>query len=138
MTLAITETIFFEDTCKRIQQDLHSMRFIGVINHLGHLVAGGFREGILSHMNSDREYMMYMGFVLEMNMRKDFDDALGKINYIHSQREKVNMISIPIGNYVILLATEIDVDVNKIVRRVKKEFIDWKSTDRNLKHILFV
>jgi len=133
MNETINEIIFLENTCKKIQQDLPSMRFAGVINQLGHLVAGGFRNDISPYVNNDRELMMYMGVVLELSMRKDFDDVLGQVNYLHSQRDKVSMISIPMGKHIVLLATEIDVDVPKTVSRVKKEFLDLKIIDVNLR-----
>ncbi|MDH3394841.1 MAG: hypothetical protein OEL52_01655 [Nitrosopumilus sp.] len=135
MNEAINEIIFLENTCKKIQQDLPNMRFVGVINQFGHLVAGGFRNDILPYVSNGREFMMYMGIVLDLNMRKDFDDALGQVNYLHSQRDKVSMISIPMGKHIVLLATEIDVDVPKTVSSVKKEFVDLKIIDANLKPI---
>ena len=132
MTETINEIIFLENTCKKIQQDLPDMRFVGVINQLGHLVAGGHKNGILPYLSSNREFMMYMGLVLEMNMRKDFDDALGPVNYLHSQRGKVSMISIPMGTHIVVLSTEINADVLKIVSRVKKEFNDLKIIGASL------
>lgn len=138
MTEMINEIIFLENTCKRIRQELPGMRFVGIINQLGHLVAGGFRDDVVPYVSSSREYMMYMGFVLEMNMRKDFDDALGQVNYLHSQRDKVSMISIPMGKHMVLLATETNVDVPKIVNKLKKQFLGLKSVDVNLMPILSV
>ena len=132
MTEAINEIIFLENTCKKIQQNLPDMRFVGVINQFGHLVAGGFRKDVLPYVSNGREFMMYMGVVLDLNMRKDFDDALGQVDYLHSQRDKVSMISIPMGKHIILLATETDVDVPKTVSKVKKEFLDLKIIDANL------
>ena len=136
MTEAINEIIFLENTCKKIQQNLPNMRFVGVINQLGHLVAGGFSNDVSPYLSSDRELMMYMGLVLELNMRKDFDDALGQVNYLHSQRGKVSTISIPMGKHIVLLATEIDADIPKTVSKVKKEFLDLKIIDANLKPII--
>ena len=136
MTEAINEIIFLENTCKKIQQNLPNMRFVGVINQLGHLVAGGFSNDVSPYLSSDRELMMYMGLVLELNMRKDFDDALGQVNYLHSQRGKVSTISIPMGKHIVLLATEIDADIPKTVSKVKKEFLDLKIIDANLKPVI--
>ena len=135
MTEAINEIIFLENTCKKIQHQLLSMRFVGVINQLGHLVAGGFSNDGSPYVSSDRELMMYMGLVLELNMRKDFDDDLGQVNYLHSQRDKVSMISIPMGKHIVLLATEVDVDIPKTVSRVKKEFLDLKMINVNLRPV---
>jgi hypothetical protein len=136
MTEAINEIIFLENTCKKIQQNLPNMRFVGVINQLGHLVAGGFSNDVSPYLSRDRELMMYMGLVLELNMRKDFDDALGQVKYLHSQRGKVSMISIPMGKHIVLLATEIDADIPKTVSNVKKEFLDLKIIDANLKPVI--
>jgi len=111
------------------------MRFVGVINQFGHVVAGGFRNDVLSYVNNGRELMMYMRIVLDMNMRKDFDDALDHVNYLHSQRDKVSMISIPMGKHIVVPTTETDVDVPKTVSRAKNEFLDLKIIAANLKPI---
>ena len=75
------------------------MWFVGVINHFDHLVAGGFSNDVSCYLSSDRELMMYIGFVLELNVRKDFDDALGPVNYLHSQQDKVSMMPIPMRKH---------------------------------------
>ena len=132
MTDSINEITFLENACKKIHKDLPNMRFVGVINQLGHRIAGGHKNGILPYLSSEREFMMCMGLVLELNMRKDFDDVLGPVNYLHSQREKVSMISIPMGKHIVILSTEIDTDIPKIVDKVKKEFNDLKIIDANI------
>ena len=136
MNETINEVIFLENTCKKIHQVLPDMRFVGVINQFGHLVAGGFSNDVSPYVSNGREFMMYMGIVLDMNMRKDFDDALGQVNYLHSQRDKVSMISIPMGKHIVLLATETDADVPKTVDMVKKEFNDLKIIGASLKPIV--
>ena len=59
ITEVINEIIFLENTCKKIQQNLPNMWFVGVINHFNHLVAGGFSNDVSSYLSSDRELMMY-------------------------------------------------------------------------------
>lgn len=38
---------------------------------------------------------MFMQLVLKIKMRKEFDDVLGDVKYMHSKQDKVNMQSIP-------------------------------------------
>jgi len=55
-------------------------------------------------------------------MRKDFDEKLGPIDYIVSQRKKIVLISIPTRNYLVLISAEREVDVHEIIREVNRAF----------------
>ena len=51
-------------------------------------------------------------------MRKDYDDLYGPVQYVMSKRRDAEKISIPIGNYMVLVITNIgfkDSKINKII-----------------------
>ena len=98
------------------------MRFVGVINKLGKLVVGRFGEGVTSHLSDKEDGMAYMELAMEIFLREEFDDKLGSIDYVLSKRKKVNIISMPIGNYLILISTERDADVDSIVKLTSEVF----------------
>ena len=93
---------------------LHSgIRFAGIINKMGKLVAGGMREGLKSMEDDSAE--LYLEFVLRNDMRKDFDREFGKTLYSYSIREKVKLVSFPLGQYVLRLSMETRVPHDEII-----------------------
>ncbi len=98
------------------------MRFAGVVNRMGRLVVGRFREGVKSHLDDKEDGMAYMEFAMEVFLRTEFDDKLGAVEYVLSKRKKINVISIPVGGHVVLVSTEPGADVEGIVGRAGAAF----------------
>jgi len=104
--------------CNKILREDDKIRFVGVINNLGNLVAGGFKAGIIPLVDDKKTKMLYMQMVLEISMRRDFDDTLGCVNYIAANRNNALMITIPFNQYVVLVSAESIASVEKIVTRI--------------------
>lgn len=56
---------------------------------MGNLVAGGFKDSTLPYASHSRQQGVFMQLVLEIKMRKEFDDVLGGVKYMHSKQDKV-------------------------------------------------
>ena len=121
--MMVQTTQLYEQKCQELLQD-KQLRFVGVINKLGNLIAGGFSKEVTPFETDEKNRMMYLQMVLEVSMRKDFDETLGKIDYIASSRKNVLMISIPMGKELLLIsASPFSVTkeiVSKAVRVFKK------------------
>ena len=63
-----------ENLCNKLCNE-PKIRFCGVINPLGRLVIGGFRDGIKPLENEDQRQMLYIQSYLEMSMKGEFDDT---------------------------------------------------------------
>lgn len=100
------------------------LRHVGVINELGRLVAGGFKKGVTPILGEDKIRMVYMQMQLDFNMRQELDDVLGPIDYITSRRTKQLIISVPIGENLVLITAEPDADDKKIIKRAEELFDD--------------
>lgn len=59
-----------ENYCNDILEQ-KEVKFIGVINALGNLIAGGFRKGVEPIGSNEKRKMMYMQLKLDLNMRKE-------------------------------------------------------------------
>ena len=121
MDSLVIEKPVLEESCKNILA-IEKIRFVGVLDKMGNLIAGGFKEGITSYLGDRANQMMYIQLTLEYLMRKDFDAELGSIDYIASRRGKVTMISIPTAEYLILISAERDVDVGETMQKVNSAF----------------
>lgn len=107
-------------TMESICQELFSVanvRFVGIINRMGKLVAGGFKSGVIPHIEEEKIRMMYMQLVLDVSMRKDFDEYLGPINYILCERENVTMVSIPKRDFLALIFLEPEANAKLVVNK---------------------
>ena len=116
-----TKDPLLEESCNEILQ-LPKIRFVGVLNKMGKVIAGGFKEGVTSYLTNKDNQRMYIELTLEYMMRKDFDEGLGAMDYIASRRAKVTMISIPTKDYLILISGERDLNVEDIIRQVNSAF----------------
>jgi len=109
--------------CQKLSAE-DKVRHVGVINQLGHLVAGGFRKGVKPLLDDDKVRMTYMQMQLDFKMRQDLDEILGPIDYIASRRTKQLIISVPIGENLVLITAEPDADDKRIIKSAEDLFDD--------------
>ena len=128
MTLLKVEDIKrLEKACETLSVE-DKVRHVGVINELGRLVAGGFRKGISPLLSDEKIRMVYMQMQLDFNMRQELDDVLGPIDYIASRRQNQLIISVPLGENLVLISAEPDADDKKIIKKAEELFDEIKIT----------
>ena len=115
-TLDVNGYLQLENKCQELLKD-DAIRFVGIINSMGQLISGGFAEGVDLVETDEKRRMLYIQMALEIAMRKEFDDTLGKINYIATNRNKVLMITIPVDDHVILISAEPTYTADQIVAK---------------------
>lgn len=86
----------FELLCDNIFALSPNIRFVGVINGMGDLVAGGMRKGVQSMEDKESSSKLYLEFALRSEMRKDQDAEFGKTIYSFSEREKIKFAVFPL------------------------------------------
>lgn len=121
--LSVEEIRNLDKACQELLQE-DKIRHVGVINELGRLVAGGFKKGVSPLLSDDRVRMVYMQMQLDFNMRQELDDSLGPIDYIASRRTKQLILSVPIGENLVLITAEPDTDDKKIIKKAEELFDD--------------
>ena len=112
-----------DEACSLLSKE-EQIRHVGVINALGHLVAGGFRKGITPLVAEDKIAMTYMQLMLDFKMRQELDEFLGSIDYIASRRTNQLIITVPIGENIVLVTAEPNADDKKIIKRAEELFDD--------------
>ena len=113
------EFSLYQQKCERLLKE-DKIRFAGLINSMGRLVAGGIKDGVTPFEDEAERQKLFMELALRVSMRKDFDYALGPVKYSSSRREKVVVMSFPINNTVLLVSTETDVDIEKTANKIMK------------------
>src|SRR6266496_3976092 len=82
--------------CKQIQQLDNSIRFVGIANNLGSLVATAYRNGLTPLMD-DKETSHYaIQAVLRAATREDFESKIGRLEYSIGKYEKLIRATVPI------------------------------------------
>jgi hypothetical protein len=108
-----------EDVCKRVMALDKEIRFVGLINERGKLLAGGLREGLKSLEDPKDDEMLFMELALRVRMRKEFDKQLGPVKFAMSFREKVIVMSFPIDDSNILyVSADTKLDYGKIPSKI--------------------
>src|SRR5574337_366734 len=109
-----------DELCKQVLELDSRIRFAGLINENGRLVAGGMKPGFKSLEDSRDDEMLYMELVLRAKMRREFDKVLGPVQFAMSYREKVIIMSFPLKDSVLLISAEKGVNFSEIPFKVLK------------------
>ena len=96
----------YENMCTLVQKTDPKIRFAGVINSKGRLIAGGMSPSVKRLGDRKRDEMLYMELALRVKMRSEFDDDLGKVKFSMSFREKLIVMSFPVENDVLMVSME--------------------------------
>ena len=114
------QSMDYDRTCRKVMEIDPKIRFAGMINEKGRLVAGGMREGMRSLEETKDDEMLYMELVLRARMRREFDNVLGPVKFAMSYREKVIIMSFPLDDVVLLLSADNVVNFAEIPFKVLK------------------
>ena len=98
------------------------VRFAGVLDPMGNLIAGGFKDGIKPLEDETEIRKMFMEVALRVTTRSDFDQSLGEVEYSASRRKKVVVLSFPLGKKILLISTDKNVDIDKTASKIMKFF----------------
>ena len=98
-------------------------RFAAILDLKGNMVEGIMKGGKTS-LESQREQEHFCAQVaLRRKMRKEFDKTLGKVNYVHIERENVTQIVVYTKTKTIFVTVEPNLSIEKklkIIRSIKQ------------------
>jgi len=110
----------YAKVCDEIKLLDDAIRFAGVINPRGRLVAGGMKEGIEPLESEKDDEMLYMELALRVRMRQEFDKQLGQVKFALALREKALAMSFPSGEDILYVVAESTADYGKLPEKVIK------------------
>lgn len=125
--------------CKEILQLDNSIRFAGIANNLGSLVATAYRNGLTPLMDKQETSHYAIQAVLRATTREDFESKIGRMEYSIGKYERLIRATIPIrlsGKedeskfYYFLLSFDLNSNVIDVIENRVMPFIqknkDWK------------
>ena len=115
----------YEKLCDTLFAMNRNIRFAGVIDKMGKLIAGGMRKGIEPLDSKEERKKLYLEYALRTAMRQDFDSKYGRVIYTMSEREKIKIASFPMGEHLVLVSIDRKAAHEKIIR----EILDLISAD---------
>jgi hypothetical protein len=110
--------INLKDVCGEILLLDKSIRFAGIANKMGKVVAHEFRKDVTPMLTFEELEGSAIKSVLRMKTREDYEAKLGRAIYTFTLYEKVKRASIPLqnDNYVLLIVSfERDADHENII-----------------------
>ena len=94
------------------------IRFAGVINDRGRLVAGGMRENVEPLESEKDDEMIFMELALRVKMRKEFDKQLGPVNFALASRQRALAMSFLLGEDILYVVAEPDADYGQLPKKI--------------------
>jgi hypothetical protein len=107
----------YKKKCELLLQ-IPDIRFAGVIDPMGNLIAGGFRPDVEPLKDETERKKMFMEVVLRQKTREDFDHNLGLVEYAAARRKNVIIMSFPIGKNVLLVSAEKHLDMDRTAKKI--------------------
>ena len=113
---------FVVDLCRKILLSDSEIRFAGIANKMGKLIACEFRQDVTPLLSNEEIESSVIESVLRMRTREDYELKLGRAMYTFTLYEKVKRASIPLQHedYALLMtsfekrATHEDIILKKI------------------------
>jgi Family of unknown function (DUF6659) len=96
--------------CERVFALNKDIRYAGVIDSTGTLIAGGMRKGTDSIVSETDEELFLTHTALRKSMRDRFDESMGGARFAYVEREKVSILTFYMGEKMLLVTLEPNVD----------------------------
>jgi len=100
-----------------------TMRFASILDLKGNIIEGIMKDRKSSLESQKQQEKFCKDAAKARKMREAYDKKLGKVRYVHTERENVTQITVYIKKYTIFITMEPELSVNKklqIVTKIKK------------------
>ncbi len=113
----------YEEKCRRLLAE-SEIRFAGIVDKEGQLIAGGFKEGLTPHEGDETRLQNFLEFVSKASIRKEYDETLGPINYLAARRDKAVLVSFPfpVTQILLLVSAEPTANIENLAQKVVEIF----------------
>jgi hypothetical protein len=119
MEKVMTDKIYdYSTICDSILLLEPKIRFAGVINERGRLVAGGQKKDVEPLESEKDDEMIFMELALRVKMRKEFDKQLGPVNFAMASRERALAISLILNDDILYVVSEPDIDYGSLPKKI--------------------
>ena len=119
---------FLESFCKEMLLKDHFIRFAGVSNHFGHLIATAYREGLVPLMTHEETSRYAVQAAIRAATRETFETKIGELQFSISRYGRLVRGTIPIkssgkNKFLLLLSFDVDAEADSIINRKVLPFV---------------
>ena len=114
------ETLDLLDIVQQILNLDSQMRFAAIIDTKGKIREAIMKTGKTSLESQKEEEHFCKQVAQRRAMRKEFDRTLGKVRYVHVEREKVSQMVIYTKRNIVYFAMEPEMPINTKIRLITK------------------
>ena len=107
----------YEKRCQELLKD-DEVRFAGLLDEFGKLLAGGYNKDIDPRLTKDQHDTVCRELASRVEKRKKYDTELGRVKYSASRRDHVVIMSFPIYEKVIMIVAEPNVNMDRLAFRI--------------------
>lgn len=99
-----------EILCQKVFALHDDIRYAGILDDAGLLIAGGMRVGIDSIVDQTNEELYLAQTALRKSMRSKFDSSMGRARFAYIERENISILTFYINKNMLLVTLEPHVD----------------------------
>ena len=108
----------FDSICSEIASFSPYIRFVGVIDADGHLLAYQRRSNMVPLLNQQNTTRQFAHIAVKTGMEKSFDNSLGEIEFVWEERKRVQTISFGIKDVRVWVSIDRNVIRSEVLRIV--------------------
>ena len=97
-----------------------AMRFASILDLKGNIIEGIMKDSKTSLESQKQQEKFCKDAAKARKMREAYDKKLGKVRYVHTERENVTQITVYVKKYTIFITMEPELSVNKKLQIVTK------------------
>jgi hypothetical protein len=119
--------------CDSIRQIDDHIRFAGIANCMGTLIASSYRKQLQPLLNDDETKLYAMQAVLRAELREDFQKNMGTLIYSVGKYDKLLRATIPLmgsdhQRFYLLLSLDVETDAFFVI---EDKVLTYLKNDRN-------
>jgi hypothetical protein len=112
---------FFPNLCRKVLDTDSAIRFVGIANNLGTILASEYRANLVPLMNKDETKQYAIQAVTRTLLRETFEPNIGKLQFSIGFYDKLIRATIPFskdgqGDYFALVSFDQESDAVFIIR----------------------
>ena len=97
-----------------------AMRFAAILDLKGSIIEGIMKDRKTSLESQKQQEKFCKDAAKARKMREAYDRKLGKVRYVHTERENVTQITVYVKKYTIFITMEPELSINKKLQIVTK------------------
>ena len=105
--------------CRQFLELSPKIRYVGLMNNFGRTLSGQLRKGVVPLFSPDEARDENFLEATRNQLRKRFEEAIGKTRFTITDNEKVKIVTIPITRGFFYITLEKDTDNQEILKIIE-------------------